>query len=181
MNDLNQPFDALFIHQPRLQSKAGRNAYRLLTLLAWSAYLYLWLPIATLTMWWLSTRLGYSELQHYPGFIDVDLFLLLLKALGIASLLLLTWAEYNRIRFQGHDRRTHLLATTPESTAAAMGVDLVLAGNLQLARQITVVTDPQAVPIALRGGDKRQRNLHPSDAQRSTGSLNTPALETLDS
>lgn len=150
MNDSKQPFDALFIHHPQLQSNAGRNAYRLLTLLAWSAYLYLWLPIATLAMWWLGTRLGFSELQTYPGFIDVDLFLLLLKALGIASLLLLTWAEYNRIRFQGQDRRTHLLATTPESTAEAMGVDLRLAGNLQLARQITVITDPQAVPIALR-------------------------------
>lgn len=150
MKDLQQPFENLFIHRPRLQSDPKRLIYGLLTLVAWSAYLYLWLPIATLALWWMGTRLGFRELRPYPEFIDIDLFWLLLTALAIAVVLLVSWAEYNRIRFQGQDRRQQQPALPPLSTAEAMGVDALVAGNLQDARRTVVVTDLQAVPVALR-------------------------------
>lgn len=150
MNELQLPFDDLFIHRPQLQPGLGRHIHRWLTLLAWSAYLYLWLPIATLVLWWLGTRLGISELRRYPEFIDVELFWLLLEALGITLLLLVGWAEYNRFRFQGRDRRKHQPPVLPLATAQAMGVDALVAAGLQDARRVIVVTDQQAIPIALR-------------------------------
>lgn len=150
MKELQLPFDDLFIHRPQLQPSAGRHIHRWLTLLAWSAYLYLWLPIATLALWWLGTRLGFTELRRYPEYIDVALFWLLLKALGITVLLMVGWAEYNRLRFQGHDRRKQQQQVLPLATAQVMGVDAQLARNLQDARRVTVVTNQQAVPVALR-------------------------------
>lgn len=150
MKELQLPFEDLFIHRPKLQPSAGRHIHRWLTLLAWSAYLYLWLPIATLALWWLGTRLGFTELRRYSEYIDVALFWLMLKALGITVLLMVGWAEYNRLRFQGHDRRKQQQPVLPLATAQAMGVDAQLARNLQDARRVTVVTNQQAVPVALR-------------------------------
>ena len=150
MNDPVQPFDNLFIHRPALQSGAGRQLYRVLTLLAWAVYLYLWLPIATLVLWWLGTRLGMRELGSYPESMDVELFWLLLKALGIALLLMVGWAEYNRIRFQGQDRRKRQPPVSPLSTAEVLGVDPMVAMHLQRARRTIVATNAKAIPIALR-------------------------------
>lgn len=147
MNHIQAPFQNLFIHRPLLQSNSGRTIYRILTLVAWSAYLYLWLPIATLALWWLSTRLGLREFQRYPDFIDVALFWLLIKALLISTVVLVGWAEYNRVRFQRHDSRKQHPPLPPLSTADAMGVEPRVALELQQARRVTVVTDPRAVPI----------------------------------
>lgn len=147
MNHVEAPFQNLFIHRPLLQQDGGRNIYRLITLVAWSAYLYLWLPIATLVLWWLSTRLGFREFQRYPDFIDFALFWLMIKALLITTVIMVGWAEYNRIRFQGHDSRKQHPALPPLSTADAMGVDMRVALDIQQARRVTVATDSQAVPI----------------------------------
>lgn len=140
----------LFIHRPALQRTHGRVTFHLLTLVAWAGYLYLWLPLATLALWWGAGRLGVHELSLYPEFVDFDLFLVVAKALLVALVLLIGWAEYNRHRFQGVDRRQPQPDQDPRATADAMGVGHALVDQLQASRRAIVVMDDNAVPVALR-------------------------------
>jgi len=135
----------LIIDRPELQPRGQRAIFRVLTLIAWSLYLYLWLPLATLGAWWLGIKLGMRAMAGVPApFVDVNLFTLLGKAALLAMLLMIGWAEYNRLRFQGRERRGPRPIVTPEQSAEAFGVATELARRLRGARQATLVLDEHA-------------------------------------
>jgi len=135
----------LIIDRPELQPRGQRVVYRTLTLIAWSLYLYLWLPLATLALWWLGLTFGFRVLRpsSEPS-VDVALFALLLKAGLLAVLLMVGWAEYNRRRFQGNERRGPRPIVSPEQSAAAFGVEAEVARRLRGARLATLVLDEHA-------------------------------------
>ncbi|MEO5595563.1 MAG: poly-beta-1,6-N-acetyl-D-glucosamine biosynthesis protein PgaD [Lysobacteraceae bacterium] len=143
-------FPQLVIHRPHLQSNAKRSLHRVLTLVAWTLYMYLWLPIATLALWWISTHLGYQELVETPDVIDIALFLVPIKAALIAAVLLIGWAEYNRLRFQGHERRHAQPNVTPTDTAGVLGATADLSNALLCSSSAIVSVDQNAVPIGVR-------------------------------
>lgn len=135
----------LIIDRPELQPRGQRAIFRALTLIAWSLYLYLWLPLATLGAWWLGVQLGLREMAGAPApFVDIDLFALLGKAALLAMLLIIGWAEYNRLRFQGNERRGPRLIVSSEQSAIAFGVDPEIARRLRGARQATLLLDEHA-------------------------------------
>jgi len=135
----------LIIDRPELQPRGQRVVYRTLTLIAWSLYLYLWLPLATLALWWLGLTLGIRALgPASQPLVDVDLFVLLLKAALLAILLMVGWAEYNRRRFQGNERRGPRPIVSPDESAGALGAGADLARRLRGARLATLVLDEHA-------------------------------------
>lgn len=149
MNSTHAILPQLYIHRPTLQKRHGRVVFHALTVLVWGAYLYLWLPLATLLLWWAAGRLGVSELHRYAEFVDLDLFVVVVKSLVVALVMMIGWAEYNRLRFQGVERRSPVAVLDPLETAEAMGATRVLGARLQTLRNTTVRMDEQAIPREL--------------------------------
>lgn len=139
--------DGIFIHRPAAQKPEDKLVFRVITILAWVGYLYLWLPLATLGLWWLGMLIARRELIQAPEFVDIGLFAVVAKALLIAIVLLVSWAEYNRIRFQDKERRLPHTEIDPLDSAEAMGASRALGQRLQQARRVVVHLDQEAVPV----------------------------------
>lgn len=138
------------IHMPQRQAPAQRTLYRVATLLVWILYAWLWLPLATLVLWVLGVRVAVIELYLAQQRVDADLLLWLpLLLLGCATVLV-GWAEYNRRRFAGRDRRQGRQDVPAAEVAQAMGADGALATELAGARSVVLVMDGEGRPLALR-------------------------------
>ena len=97
----------LVIDRPELQTPMMRALYNALTVVMWSFYLYLLLPMATLVAWWVGfsavyeemvMRRGWEALVSLLGWYSVVILLIALAQVG--------WAVVNWARFRGkRDRR----------------------------------------------------------------------------
>jgi biofilm PGA synthesis protein PgaD len=97
----------IVIDRPELQTPAMRALFHALTLVMWSFYLYLMLPLGTLLAWWIGFSAVYEEMVVRSGWES------LLQLVGVYSVILLLialsqvgWAMVNWLRFRGkRDRR----------------------------------------------------------------------------
>lgn len=142
--------DSRLIQRPYSQPLLPRTFWGLTTGAFWVLYLYLWVPLVTLFLWLFGIRRAEAELylrQH-----EIDPFLLLVlpaTAAGAAALLIL-WAEYNRRRFTGVERRSAPPPVALEQVAAALGASTEVAQALNQGRISTLHMDPhQAVPLGV--------------------------------
>jgi biofilm PGA synthesis protein PgaD len=96
----------LIIEKPELQSAAHRYGWGLVTFAFWSIYVYLWLPLITLLAWWVGVYLfniQMVELRGYDGLVNkLALYLFVILSL---SIILIGWANIERLRFKGVKRR----------------------------------------------------------------------------
>lgn len=138
------------IHEPERASLKRRIISAVLTVLAWSGYAYLVLPVLTTLAWALGLRHAALELQvPLPGTEGSPGALLPLLA-GTFSLLLLAWGEYNRRRFSGLDRRQPVAPVRRPVVARALGATPALADAVREAMDrgqvITLHMDEHGVP-----------------------------------
>ena len=140
------------IHMPQRQPPAQRTFYRVATLLVWIVYAWLWLPLATLVLWVLGVRLAAIELYLAKQRIDADLLVWLPVLLLGCATVLIGWAEYNRRRFAGRDRRLGRHDVSAAEVAQAMGADGTLAAELAGARSVVLVMDGDGRPLGWRHG-----------------------------
>lgn len=123
--------EAILIDRPERQHPARRALFTTATLMAWMAWVSLWLPLATFVAWALGFRVGYVEVivrEHGHG--GQDLATLLALAVACA-LVMATWASYNYLRFAGVDRRRHARSVERRAIAAALGVHQSTAAWMQ--------------------------------------------------
>jgi len=139
----------LIIDRPELQPELRRRVFQAITVGAWSVYLYLWLPLATLGLWWLAQHVGFAELadRAAPGEIDTAVFFLLTKIAALAAIVMLGWAEYNRKRFGRKHRRGPQARVTPAETTEFMGAPAEVGVDLRRARRATLHIDSGARPV----------------------------------
>ena len=131
-------FDSRLIRKPRKQPRLQRAAWGFVTLGFWMVYVYLWTPLATLLLWLLGIRTAFFELYVREHAIEPFLlFSLPLLALACA-LLLISWAEYNRLRFSRADRRSQPRSATLPDVAEALGTPPAVARALVLGK-VTVL------------------------------------------
>lgn len=143
----------LIINRPDRHAPMRRLAFRAITVGFWSLYFYLWLPAITLGAWWLAARMGIHEFGGAPGeSFDLRLLGTLGAAASIAFVLMIGWAEYNRLRFQHHVRRSSEPPVEPEATAAAFDVRSSVAAQLRVARHATLVLDGRAIVVDVHAG-----------------------------
>jgi biofilm PGA synthesis protein PgaD len=97
--------DPIIIHRPERQKPLQRAMFTLITMVAWTLWVSLWLPLITLIAWLLGLEDIYLKLGlDHPFRAASDLGLVV--RLGIfAALSLGTWAFYNRMRFGGKQKR----------------------------------------------------------------------------
>lgn len=131
-------FDSRLIRKPRKQPRLQRAAWGFVTLGFWMVYVYLWTPLVTLLLWLLGIRTAFFELYVREHAIEPFLlFSLPLLALACA-LLLISWAEYNRLRFSRADRRSQPRSATLPDVAEALGTPPAVARALVLGK-VTVL------------------------------------------
>jgi len=141
--------DSHLIRVRRAQPSLQRTLWGAVTFVFWLLYVYLWLPALTFVLWVFGLYGAYGELYARSDRIDPFLLLVLpLVALTAATVLIL-WAEYNRARFTGRERRAEHAIVPIEDIArdlcAGPGVQTVLA----TARISVLHMDERACPQAV--------------------------------
>ena len=136
---MNTPAEDPYIYTPRNGApKATRTLHGVLTLLAWALYAYLWLPLLTVVAWVLGVRTSFVELYVRNNHLDQDIFLVLLALAVAATALLVGWAEYNRHKFGGPDRRVNPSDVEMHDVARSLGAPMELSGHLAHAKSATL-------------------------------------------
>jgi biofilm PGA synthesis protein PgaD len=97
--------EPIIIDRPERQAPAQRVIFALITMVAWTVWVSLWLPLITLIAWLLGLQDVYIKLGlDHPFRAASDLGLVLRVAI-VAALSIGAWALYNRMRFAGKQKR----------------------------------------------------------------------------
>lgn len=139
-------YDSRVISRPQAQPLVARTLWGLVTAAFWALYLYLWLPLVTLLLWLLGIRVAVLELYLREHRLEPFLLLSLPLLAVIAACVLTGWAELNRWRFAGRDKRSPTPPVRLEQIAAALGASMPLAQALQQGKVMTLEMTDEAVP-----------------------------------
>lgn len=161
------------IHHPERQGRRRRTVFTALTATAWALYFYLWLPLITLLAWVLGVRTTYGELYLKQHAVDPFLLLALPFIALVCAVVLLAWAEYNRARFSGGERRKAMGPVGEDTVALALGADPATAAALRAGRSMSLALDAQARPTSAEPRLPAPQRL-PGDALRASGSAAVP-------
>lgn len=144
--------DSRLIQKPGAQDAWPRTLWGVVTGAFWLAYLYLWIPVATLVMWLLGIRRTASELYLREHGVDPFLMLVLPATAAVVVAMLLIWAEYNRWRFATAkgERRGAQPTVGLDEVANHLGASAEVAQALNQGRISVLHMDPNhAVPLSL--------------------------------
>lgn len=95
------------IDRPELQAPSTRALFGVLTIVLWTSYVYLLLPLATLLAWYLGYTAVYEEMVMRRGWEAlIELFGFYGIIVLVMGLVQVGWASINWARFSGkRDRR----------------------------------------------------------------------------
>jgi poly-beta-1,6-N-acetyl-D-glucosamine biosynthesis protein PgaD len=111
------------VYRPDLVGKARKGALALVSLVAWSIWLYLLLPAAALLAWWFGyQRLDIFVLQDPAG--TIQTLIVYAFNIGLAGIAFILWAVYNWIKFGGEDRRGATMLVDNTAIGQAFQIDL---------------------------------------------------------
>ena len=98
--------NALIIERPELQSMTQRYGWKSVTFFFWMFYIYLWVPLITLVVWLVGVKLFHINMIEFNGYETlVDRLGLYSAIILVISIILIGWAEVNRMRFKNKLRR----------------------------------------------------------------------------
>lgn len=143
-------FDSRLIHNSDKLSRSHRVFWGGVTGVFWLLYLYLWLPLITLAMWLLGVKNSLVELYIPEGRVDAYLLVALPLIALVCAVVLSTWAEYNRQRFQGMDRRASVEPVGIEMMALSLGAGSEVATAMRAGKHMTLTMSDEATPVAVR-------------------------------
>jgi len=96
----------LIIEDPKLQTTGQKVLYGMLTLVFWMVWIYLWLPLITVAAWAFGVHRFVDFLLVEEGLAALNRVLhFYLIVIAVMGGTLLAWANYNRLRFTGRERR----------------------------------------------------------------------------
>jgi poly-beta-1,6-N-acetyl-D-glucosamine biosynthesis protein PgaD len=147
--------EGFVIQNERRHPPTQRALWSLVTLLAWMAWLYLWLPLVTLVAWLAGLHTAYVELsaERYANQTS-DLLAILGYAL-VCAVVFAAWAYYNQARFAKRTRRRHgPAAVRLVEEAMALDVDAQEARAMRSQRHCTLVFDKDGRPLVRRAPDR---------------------------
>ncbi|WP_043693617.1 poly-beta-1,6-N-acetyl-D-glucosamine biosynthesis protein PgaD [Luteibacter sp. 9133] len=130
--------EAIVIQRPERQSRVQKAVFGTVTVFAWVAWAFLWMPLITFAAWVFGARSAW--VQFYVenrigdgGDIDVIFLVALLCALVFTS-----WSGYNHARFAGRQKRRGNKPFTVEETAREIGASTDDALRIQAHRRAVV-------------------------------------------
>ncbi|MBE1162673.1 poly-beta-1,6-N-acetyl-D-glucosamine biosynthesis protein PgaD [Dyella acidiphila] len=126
------------INFPERQQPLQRLTSGVITMLAWTLWISLWLPLLTLLAWLLGLQDMYIKLGlDHPFRAAGDLAMVLPLAM-VAALSLGAWAFYNRMRFAGKQKRRANRVVDIKEMAPALDASLHTAQQLRASRRAVV-------------------------------------------
>lgn len=143
-------FDSRMIRRPHRQPRFQRTAWGFVTLAFWGFYFYLWAPLVTLFSWLVGGDMAWQQLYVRQNHLDAFVLVALPVMLACAGLMLISWAEYNRARFRGHDQRQPRPLASLHEIAADLGASAGLAERLAGCKAATLHMDDRARPVGMR-------------------------------
>lgn len=150
MSATASPADHPYITRPHEAAPAAVHTVQgVVTLLAWVAYAWLWLPVITVGAWMLGIRTSYIELFVRNYDFDRDTFGILFTLAVVATVMLIGWAEYNRHKFAGRDRRAPARNVEADEIAARLGTPPEVLQHLTRAKSITLAMADDARPTGV--------------------------------
>lgn len=139
-----------YITHPRHPAPGSvRTLQSVVTLLAWIAYAWLWLPVVTVIAWMMGIRTSYIELRLRNYDFDQDTFGILFTLAVVATVLLIGWAEYNRHKFGGRDRRTPARNVELDDIAQSLRTSPEVSQHLSRAKTISLAMGDDARPMGV--------------------------------
>jgi biofilm PGA synthesis protein PgaD len=140
----------LIIDRPALVPVSTRLGWGLVTVFFWAVWIYLWMPLVTLTAWSLGIYRAYSELSWQGEMMELrrlaGLYLIVAGALG-GSLLLWAFCEY--MRFRNKNRRTMPLTTQLQDLAVYTGLHVQQLASWQTRRCVIAEHDEHGALLSL--------------------------------
>lgn len=131
--------NTIVMDRPELKSGVRRGAECTITLLAWSAFSYLLLPVITLFLWAIGLRFLFIEQWRLIGWRALGGVLIgYAGILTVIGMILLWWSVYNRRRFDREDPRKWPEAVSVEELAGRYGVSVDTVDALRKARIVVV-------------------------------------------
>jgi biofilm PGA synthesis protein PgaD len=133
------PTDHPYIYTPENRPPgASRTVHGVLTLIAWVLYAYLWLPLLTVIAWVLGIRTSYIEVYMRNNHVDNQIFIVIGVLALTATLLLVGWAEWNRHKFGGTDRRATPSHVDVNDVAESLFAPMDISHRLSRAKSVTL-------------------------------------------
>lgn len=145
-------FDSRLIQKPRRQPRLQRTAWGFVTIAFWAFYFYLWAPLVTLISWLLGGQMAWAQLYEQKQTIDPFVVIALPVMLLCCAALLIAWAEYNRMRFTGKERRLPHDDVTRAEIAHDLGASVAVAASLADGKSVTLHMDEDARPVRVTAG-----------------------------
>lgn len=138
-DDNGQPYpECLIIDRPDLKGMPLIFGERLLTILFWGFWFYLWLPIVSLMAWWFGFKIFYSQMVNLGGlhgFLkQIHLFT---SGIGLTSGVLAVWSFYNLRRYGSYSRRNRLLPTDAKQLAIYLNTAMPKLSQIQQSNRIS--------------------------------------------
>ncbi len=130
------------LYRPELQSAGQRTLYSVLTLIAWTVWLYLFVPLVSLLAWWFGID-AFSRYLLEPA--DRSDLLTLLTYSGVvvlSALVVVAWSIYNLRRYGGLDRRKPVPPVSDEELRQRHGIDAATLTALREQRRVVLHMDP---------------------------------------
>ncbi len=121
--------------------RVRRRVFGTMTAVAWSVYLYLWLPGITLVAWLVGLRTAWVQAVLQRASVDVAEMWLGLALVVLLGCALVLWAERQRQRFTGVERRLRAPDATPAEVAVSLGAAPVVLEALQQGQVVTAHHD----------------------------------------
>lgn len=131
------------VYRPELQSVGQRTLYSVLTLVAWTIWLYLFVPLISLLAWWFGID-AFSRYLLEPA--DRSDLLTLLTYSGVvvlSAMVIVAWSFYNLKRYGGLDRRKPIPPVSDEDLRARHGMDAATLATLREERRLLLHLDPE--------------------------------------
>src|SRR5215469_8152238 len=130
--------EPLIINRPELQKPLQRATFTFITMIAWTLWVSLWLPLLTLIAWLLGLQDVYVKLGLDHPYQAAENLNMVLGVASICALSLGGWAFYNRMRFGGRQRRHANRVVDIHEMAPALDASFHTALQLRKCRRSTI-------------------------------------------
>lgn len=126
------------INRPHRQQPLQRGLFAIVTIVAWTLWISLWLPVITFFAWLFGLGDAYKQLGlMHPLHAANDLSMVLSIAV-VCALLMGSWSQYNRLRFAGKQRRRGNRPLDIEEMAPALSASVETARQLRKSQRSTI-------------------------------------------
>lgn len=127
-----------------------RRLFAALTLAAWTGFALLMAPLVTLLLWVAGLATAYDATILRVDEVDHALLGGTVLASATLAVVLLVWADAQRRRFQGVERRRRTPDATTAEIALRLGASPEVAAVLRAGQVVSLAMDGDGAPVAAR-------------------------------